>query len=151
VPLIIDAVEMFTRDRLLDRCTRLLRDIVPVEVSTFGPLEQPEVGTVVVHRIAASDVKDAVQFWVSSAIAKHGRKYAGRRWFEDDLCRPLTRAQFNELVFSHSHGIFRPGQLPLHPAKHFVGAMQMADEWNEVSALAAWTDEYVAFYWETDA
>jgi hypothetical protein len=141
---------VFTKEQLLERRIALLRSLVPVSAETFGAISQPEAGEARVYRAPAAVTRDPLQFWVSANAAHFGKKYLFRE-FNENLCRPISLVQFNELVSGHFHGLHRPAHLPLHPAKFFEGALQMADEWNEVSAVAAWSDEFVAFFWMTEA
>ena len=142
---------MFTQEQLLQRRVELVRRLVPVTAELYQAVEQPECGEARVVTAAATVTRDAMQFWVSAkAAAAGGRKYLLRQ-LEHDLCRPIALREFNELVATHFGGLRQPQRLPLHAASGFVGALQMAEDWNEVSALGAWTDGFVAFFWMTDA
>lgn len=141
---------MFSNVDLLTRREDYLKRVSTVPALWYQAATQPEAGRACICRAAPDTVEDAAHFWVSARIAAFGRNRLFRT-FEHDLCRRISRQQFNMLIASCFHGLQQPNRLPLHPAKVFVDAMQMEDEWNRISAVAAWTDELIAFFWYTTA
>jgi hypothetical protein len=143
---------MFTKAELLDRRATLVRQIVPLDKVIYRTLRVPEHGEAQIIRAAATLVSgDPVLIWVSVVAAFSGTRKYLVRGFERDLCRPIARKQFDELVAQHLHGLHKPTSLPLRSRDGFVGAMQMVDGWNDVSVVAAWSDEMIAFFWQTSA
>jgi hypothetical protein len=149
---------MFTPDELRDRMYELMkrRNVVPVEAAVFAAGEFESVASeqsVAIHRIVVTVTSDPVRFWVSSVVTM-GREAQGygSRYIRASLCRHLSEPQFDQLVAVRVGGLVRPVPLPLHRTRgQFLGAMQMCDEWYDVSAVAAYDDELIAFYWSTSA
>ncbi len=147
---------MFTRQQLNDRLPDLLANVVPVEVQRFEQSDFATQGSeesIEVHRAAMTSGVDLMKFWVSSVVAQDwsGRDGFLRPYLQQAECRPLSEAAFNQVVRTRSAGLLRTLPLPLHPPTGFVGALQMDDDWNSVSVVAAYEDEYVAFYWSMSA
>lgn len=147
---------MFTRQQLNDRLPDLLANVVQVEVQRFEQFDfatQESEESIEVHRASMASSVDLMKFWVSSVVAQDWSRRDGflRPYLLRTECRPLSEAAFNRVVRNRSAGLLRTLPLPLHPPTGFVGALQMDDNWNSVSVVAAYEDEYVAFYWSTGA
>jgi hypothetical protein len=156
---------MFANDQLRQRMYDLMkpRNVVAVEATRFRAEQFESVSseqTIVIHRAPTTVTNDPVQFWVSSVVSLDwwaGRGGGGRgyrsRFIRESLCRHLSESQFDRLVADHAGGLARPLRLPLH--RHgsggFRGALQMTDQWNDISAIAAYANELIAFYWMTTA
>ena len=150
---------LFTVEQLRARMYEHLkpRNILPLEVAHFDgqdfhAIEQ----TIVICRAPATLAADQVRFWVSSVAqlswwSTFGGGGHRSRYIKESLCRHLSEAQFNTLVAEHISGLRRPVRLPLHRGTgRFLGAMQMhgSADCFDVSALAAWEDELISFFYD---
>ena len=150
---------MFTTDQLHEQMYEHLkpRNVLPLDVTYFDGQDFHAIEQIaVICRAPASLTTDPVRFWVSSVANLpwwSGRGGGGHRskYIKASLCRHLFEAQFNALVAEHIGGLRRPVRLPLHRGTgRFLGAMQM--HWSvdcfDVSALAAYEDELISFFYD---
>ena len=145
---------LFTTDELHRHMHEHLkpRNVLALDVTRLdGEAEQ----SIVICRAPSAVTTDPVRFWVSSVENLNWGRGAEAadyrsRYIEASLCRPIHEPSFNQLV---ARCLFDPRvNLPLHRGDGpFLGAMQMSDAWDDVSAMAGYEDELIAFFWDTTA
>ena len=116
--------------------------------SDFAPPDSEQ--TIEVHRGRREDFDSLLHFWVQSLQSQDwnpGSNYDN--YVKTSDYRPLSEESFVRVVLEHSRSLTKP--LPALPLGEFIAGLQMHSQWNEVSVVAEYEQEFVAFYWATTA
>jgi hypothetical protein len=144
---------MFTQQELLAELPRLAQmPQPPFEVDQFeqSDFESPSSEQTLVTVCGTKHAyPSATLFWVKSLqacrtgnILPHAKR---------SLCSPLEESDFFALLAEYTATLLQSLPPYLKPRPGFVTARKMYEEWNDVAAIAEFTDEFVAFFWYTTA
>lgn len=171
---------MFTREELVVKLPSLLIQPKPaIEVMQFAPDDFPSSSSeeyIQLCRGIESDFENAVHFWVASQQCQdwNGREEYILPYLQEATCQPMDEEAFI-LILSQTQRlkplpriivtyVAHPEYIQLDrqtqefkrpiivtPKGKYVWGQQMANEWNDSSALAEFEHEFIAFNWETTA
>ena len=107
-----------------------------------------------------TDFDSSIQFYCNALIEwdaqgqnLHGWRAGWQGWIkqkiEESLCRPVSKDDFPKQVEPIINQM-KP-LLTLPNFNTLVSALQMTDDWNDISLLAQFENEYFYFHWHTTA
>ncbi|AWM38152.1 hypothetical protein GobsT_37490 [Gemmata obscuriglobus] len=99
------------------------------------------------------DFASGLRFWMEALQAQgwSGRETYFRPYAEAGLCEPITAHEFARLVAEYGSGLRRPLPPYLVELTGYRSGLRMYADWNDVAAVAAVAETFVAFFWSTTA
>ena len=145
---------MFTREELITKAPSFIGlPKPPVEVISFDQDAFPQPASeesIVICRGVKTNFDNAIHFWV---VAMQCEDWEGREeyflpYLNRAVCQDIDEQEFR-LMLNRLQGLKYPIVIKVE-GKYFWG-QKMADEWDDLAALAEFEHEYLSFHWETTA